>query len=103
MAAPVRTLSFSNAAILRLRKLQVLSVFTREIVEHSNIEAVVRQTLGEATGLALDLQMWSADPGDATKPPGLFAGVTPITATAGGGSNALSGDLGNLFAALAAH
>jgi len=29
--------------------------------------------------------------------------VTPITATAGGGSNALSGDLGNLFAALAAH
>jgi hypothetical protein len=102
-AAPVRTLSFSNAAILRPRKLQVLSVFTREIVEHSNIEAVVRQTLSEATGLALDVQMFSSDPGDATKPPGLFAGVTPITATAGGGSNALNGDLANLFAALASH
>jgi len=103
MAAPVRALSFSNAAILRPRKLQVVTTYSRELAEHSNIEAVVRQTLSEATGLALDLQMWSSDPGDATKPPGLFAGVTPITATAGGGSNALSGDLGNLFAALAAH
>jgi Phage capsid family len=103
MAAPVRALSFSNAAILRPRKLQVLTTYSRELAEHSNVEAVVRQTLGEATGLALDLQMWSSDPGDATKPPGLFAGVTPITATAGGGSNALNGDLANLFAALASH
>src|SRR5215831_4843725 len=103
LAAPVRALSFANDAVLRPRKLQVLTTYSRESAEHSNIEAIVRQTLAEATGLALDLQMWSADPGDATKPPGLFAGVTPITATAGGGSNALSGDLGNLFAALAAH
>src|SRR5262249_4993488 len=103
MAAPLRALSFSNAAILRLRKLQVISVFAREIVEHSNIEAVVRQTLGEATGLALDVQMWSSDTGDATKPPGLFAGVTPIAATTGGGTNAMVTDIGNLFAALAAN
>ena len=103
LAAPVRALSFANDAVLRPRKLQVLTTYSRESAEHSNIEAIVRQTLGEATGLALDLQMFSADPGDATKPPGLFTGVTPITATAGGGSNALSGDLGNLFAALAAH
>src|SRR5262249_4413978 len=102
-AAPVRALSFSNAAILRPRKLQVLTTYSRELAEHSNIENVVRQTLAEATGLALDLQMWSSDPGDATKPPGLFAGVTPITPTAGGGTNAMTGDLGNLFAALAAH
>src|SRR5215471_1474117 len=101
--APARALSFSNPAILRPRKLQVLTTYTRELAEHSNIEAVVRQTLSEATGLALDLQMWSSDPGDATKPPGLFAGVTPITPTAGGGTNAMTGDLGNLFAALAAH
>jgi hypothetical protein len=102
-AAPARAQSFSNATILRPRKLQVISVFSREMAEHSNIENVVRQTLGEATGLALDLQMWSSDPGDATKPPGLFAGVTPIAATAGGGTDAMLADLGNLFAALAAH
>jgi hypothetical protein len=103
MPAPVRALSFSNAAILRPRKLQVLTAYSRELAEHSNIENVVRQTLAEATGLALDLQMWSSDPGDATKPPGLFAGVMPITPTMGGGTNAMSGDLANLFAALAAH
>jgi hypothetical protein len=101
-AAPVRALSFSNAAILRPRKLQVLTTYGRELAEHSNIEAVVKQTLQEATGLALDLQMFSSDPGDNSKPPGLFLGVTPIAATAGGGTNAMSGDLGNLFAALAA-
>jgi len=53
--------------------------------------------------LALNVQMWSADPGDATKPPGLFAGVTPIGATTGGGTNAMTDDLGKLFAALAAN
>ena len=44
MAAPVRALSISNAAILRPRKLQVLTTYTHELAEHSNIEAVVRQT-----------------------------------------------------------
>ena len=103
MAGPVRALSFANDAILRPRKLQVLTTYSRELAEHSNIEAIVRQTLGEATGLALDLQMFSADAGDATKPPGLFAGVAPLTATTGGGTNAMFADLANLFAALAAH
>jgi len=102
-AAPVRALSISNAAILRPRKLQVLTTYTQELAEHSNIEAVVRQTLSEATGLALDLQMFSSNAGDSTKPPGLFAGVTPITATTGGGTAAMIADLGNLFGALAAN
>src|SRR5262245_54110258 len=102
-AAPVRALSFSNTAILWPRKLQVGSVFSREIVEHSNIENVVRQTVAESTGLALDLQMWSSDPGDVTKPPGLFAGVTPIAATTGGGTAAMYADVTNLFAAFAAN
>jgi hypothetical protein len=101
-AIPVRKLGFVDAAVLRPRKLAVLSVVTREMAESSNIEEVVRQTLGEATGLALDLAMFSSFAGDATRPPGLFAGATPITPTAGGGSNAVYTDLKNLFAALAA-
>jgi len=105
-AAPVRALSFANDAILRPRKLVVVTVYSRELAEHSNIEAVVRQTLGEATGLALDLQMLSNDAGDTTKPSGLFAGVAPITPTAITGSTtpgeAAATDIGNLFAALAA-
>jgi hypothetical protein len=100
--APVRALSFSNAAILRPRRLSVISVYTREMAESSNIEAVVRQTLGEATGLALDAKMLSADAASANAPAGLFAGQAPITPTAGGGSAAMDGDLKQLFAALAA-
>jgi len=104
--APARQLSFSNAAILRPRKLAVLSVYTREMAESSNIEAVVRQTLGEASGLALDTAVFSNFAGDSTRPPGLFAGVTPLTATAGGGTQpaeAAATDIGTLFAALAAN
>jgi hypothetical protein len=64
---------------------------------------VVRQTLGEATGLALDVKMFSADAASASAPAGLFAGVAPLTPVAGGGDNALHGDLANLFGALAAN
>src|SRR5262249_43301494 len=104
-AAPVRVLNFSNAAVLRPRKLQVISVFTREMAESSNIEAIVKQSLGEATGLAIDLQMFASDPGDASKPPGLFAGITPITPSGRLGSDldTMLSDLGSLFAGLAAN
>ena len=100
--APARQLSFSNAAVLRPRKLSVIIAATNEQIRSSNIEAIVRQTLGEAAGLALDGQMFSATAGDTAKPPGLFVGVTGQTPTAGGGINAIEGDLKNLFAALAA-
>src|SRR6516165_10620954 len=98
--APARQLSFSNA-ILQPRKLSVLMTFTREQAESSNIEAIVRQTMGEAAGLALDAQMFSATAGSAAAPAGLFVGIAPIGAATGGGSNAMLTDLGKLFGALA--
>ena len=100
-AAPTRALVFSNA-ILRPRKLSVMYPFSRELAESSNIEAVVRQTLGETAGMALDLAMFSANAGSAAQPPGLLNGITPLTPVAGGGSAAMDGDLKQLFAALAA-
>jgi len=99
---PVHALSFSNAAILHPRRLSVISIFTREMAESSNIENITRQTLGEATGLALDQKMFSADAASANAPAGLFNGVTPLTPTTGGGLTAMEGDLKSLFAALAA-
>jgi len=75
-AIAARQLSISNAAILRPRKLAVLMAYTREQIESSNIEAVVRQTLGEAAGLALDVKMFSGDAASASAPAGLFAGVS---------------------------
>jgi len=100
--APARALAFTNAAILRPRRLSALYTYSREQAESSNIENIVRQTLGEAAGLALDAQMFSATAGDASKPAGLLAGGAPLTPTAGGGTAARDGDLKNLFAALAA-
>src|SRR5262249_51157722 len=35
---PARALSFTDAAILRPRKLEVLTTYSRELAEHSNIE-----------------------------------------------------------------
>jgi hypothetical protein len=98
--APARQLSFASA-ILQPRKLSVLMTFTHEQAESSNIEAIVRQTMGEAAGLAIDTQMFSATAGDAAKPPGLFVGVAPTGAATGGGTNAIMTDLGKLFGALA--
>ena len=100
-AIPVRALNFSNSAILRPRKLAVISTYSRELAESSNIEAIVRATTSEAAGLALDLAMLSNSAGDNTKPAGLLYNIPPLTATAGGGQNALAQDLENLFAALA--
>jgi hypothetical protein len=100
-AASVRQLSVSNTAILRPRKLSVLVPYTRELAESSNIEAVVRQTVGEAAGLALDGAMFSANAGSAGQPPGLLNGIAPLTPTAAD-PGAMTGDLKQLFAALAA-
>ena len=100
--APARALAVSNAAILRPRRLSVLYSYSREQAASSNIENIVRQTLSEASGLALDSQMFSALAGDASKPAGLLAGVAPLTPTSGGGVAARDSDLKNLFAALAA-
>jgi Phage capsid family len=101
-AIPVRQLSFSNVTILRPRKLAVITVYTREMAENSNIEAILRQTLTEATGIAIDGQMLSTNAGDSSKPAGLFTGA-PIAAATGGGVAAMMADLGALFGALAAN
>ena len=101
--APARQLSFTNAAILQVRKLSCIMSYSREQAASSNIAAIVQQSMGEAAGLALDARMFSATAGDSSGPPGLFVGVTGQTPTAGGGSAAMIADIGNLFAALAAN
>jgi len=100
--APARALVFTNAAILQPRRLSVMYPYSREQAESSNIENIVKATMSESSGLALDAQMFSAAAGDASKPAGLLAGIAPLTPTAGFGVAARDADLKNLFAALAA-
>jgi hypothetical protein len=100
-AIPVKLLNFA-AVTLVPRKCAVIAVFTREMAESSNIEAVVRQTLGEASGLAIDAALFSNTPADDTRPAGLLNGVTPITA-APAGPDAMARDLAALITTLAAN
>jgi HK97 family phage major capsid protein len=99
---PVRQQTFTSGVVLAPRKLGVLVTMSREQAESSNLEAISRALISEALGMALDVALFSNFAGDATRPPGILAGVTPITTTSGGGMNALATDIGNLIGALAA-
>lgn len=83
-------------------KLATILPMTNELVRGSNAEAVMRQVLLENVGPTLDAAMFSAAaavPGG--RPAGILNGVSALTATAGGGTAAMVGDLKQLAAALA--
>jgi HK97 family phage major capsid protein/HK97 family phage prohead protease len=98
---PVRQGVFT-AQVITPKKLGVITTFTREMDEHSipAIEAVLRQAVQEDTAVAIDTVLLDANPATVIRPPGLLNGVTPITATAGGGFTALVGDIKALTGAL---
>ena len=77
---PVRQIVTTQGAVLQPHKLIVLTSFSRELAEHSLIEGILRQTLSEAVGLALDAALFSATADDGVHPGGLFYNVTPVAA-----------------------
>jgi hypothetical protein len=101
-AIRVRNLSVTAGATIAPRKMGVITAFTREVAESSNVEMVARTTISEAAAQVLDQTMFDANPGDATRPAGLLNGVTALTPTAGGGLAAFDGDMKQLIGALAA-
>lgn len=98
---PVRQGQFT-AQVLTPKKMAVITTWTREIDEHSipAIEGLLRQAIQEDTAVSLDSILLDANPATTIRPAGLFNGVTPLTPTAGGGFNALVGDLKNLSGAV---
>jgi hypothetical protein len=64
-------------------------------------EAVVSTLLREDAAVALDSSIYSTAAASSSRPAGL-PGVTPLTATSGGGVAATNADLGQLAAAIAA-
>jgi Phage capsid family len=82
-------------------KLALIVPLTREMIEGSNAEPIMRQVLLENVGGSLDLALFSNAAGvPGLSPPGLLNGVAALTATAAG-ANAMVEDLGNLAQALA--
>jgi hypothetical protein len=100
--AVTRAQRMTAGCTLQARKLVVLTSFSREMAEASAIEAVSRALISEATSLALDKSLFGTQADDGTQPAGILNGVTPITATTGGGLAALEGDVKALVAALVA-
>jgi len=100
---PVRQGAFT-ATTLTVKKMGVITSFSREMAEHSTpaIEAVLRQAIIEDTSVAIDTVLLDATAASATRPAGLKNGVSGLTATAGGGLAALVGDVKQLAGALIA-
>src|SRR5262249_36012846 len=96
-AIPVQSGTLLADAVLAPYKLALLVTLTREMMEGSNAEALVRATLLSNVGPSLDNAFFNANAGvPAVSPPGLLYGITPITGTAGGGLNAMAKDIADL-------
>jgi hypothetical protein len=60
----------------------------------------LRDSVSQDTGVAIDAVLLDTNPATAIRPPGLRNGVSGLTPTAGGGFNALVGDIKALTGAL---
>jgi HK97 family phage major capsid protein len=100
---PVRQAAFTPITI-GLKKMAVITSYTREIAEHSNpqIEAILRSLIMEDTHIAIDTILLDATAVSGVRPAGLRSGVAGLTPTAGGGFTALVGDIKQMINVLAA-
>jgi hypothetical protein len=97
---PVRQFVTSAGVTLDPRKFATLIPLTRETIESSNAEALTKMVMIPSLDAALDAALFSSTAGDTARPPGLLVGVTPITATAGGGTAAMTKDIAALVEAV---
>jgi HK97 family phage major capsid protein/HK97 family phage prohead protease len=95
---PVRQEAFTPITI-GLKKLGVISSYTRELFEHSqpNIDTQLRDRMGRDTSVAVDTILLDNNPATTIRPAGLRNGVTGLTPTTGGGFTALVADLKQLL------
>ena len=98
---PVRQGAFTSQT-LTPKKMAVITTWTREIDEHSvpAIEGLLRNAIGEDTAISLDAVLLDANPATVVRPAGILNGVAGLTPTAGGGFNALVGDIKQISGAL---
>jgi hypothetical protein len=96
--APVIAGAFSSVDLGPAKKLMLITGITSELARYSadNAEAAIRTRIGEAAGRTLDTYVFDSTAGDAVRPAGLLYGVSPTTATTGGGLAACVGDLQNI-------
>lgn len=99
---PLTQFSFGSEVINRF-KLAAITTMTREVAERASpdLENILRDALREAHAEVLDAALLSTVAAVANvRPAGLLNGVTPIAGTAGGGEDAVRGDLLALVSAM---
>ena len=98
---PVRQGLFTSQT-LTPKKMAVITTWTREIDEHSvpAIEGLLRDAISQDTAISLDSVLLDSNPATVIRPAGILNGITGLTPTAGGGFNALVGDIKQLSGAL---
>jgi hypothetical protein len=82
-------------------KLGVITSLTSEMLNSTQVEELVRMVLLDATGPAIDKQLFSTTAAAADRPAGLLNGIASLTPTTGGGEAALIGDLKQLASSVA--
>ena len=98
---PFRNLVLSGTSVA-VMKIAVGWGMTREMTESTNAVAFMDAAFTENVLVALDTLFLDAVASSAVRPQGMRNGLTPLTATSGGGANALAGDLSQLADAVAA-
>jgi HK97 family phage major capsid protein/HK97 family phage prohead protease len=100
-AIPVRQGAFSAITMVP-KKLAVITVFSREVSEHSDpaIEGLLRTAIAEDTAVAIDSVLMDSNVATAVRPAGLRSLGATLTPTAAGGFAAVVGDVKLLYAAL---
>jgi hypothetical protein len=100
---PVRQM-LTGGVTLTPSKLKTISVFNREVFEHTtpNIEKVISATLSESVGLLVDSVMFGTLAATSTQPMGLRYGVAETThESTASGTEAMIKDITNLASAVA--
>ena len=64
-----------------MRKLAVITGASRELIEQSDAEAAIDLLLREAAAVSLDASLFSDTAADDSRPAGILAGVSPLTAS----------------------
>jgi hypothetical protein len=81
MAAPTMQLVLSTPPPIVPHKLLTIALLTREMLESSNAETLVSDTLSRAAGLKLDEVLFDTAVADSARAAGLRQGVSALTAS----------------------
>jgi hypothetical protein len=103
--APAVRMTYAGTTCGPTRKQMFLAALSNEL-ESATAEAastIIGRTMSEAASKAFDAAVFSSVAADTKRPAGIFASVTPIVPTAGGGPDvhALAVDIGNMAQAIA--